>query len=205
MTRRGPALALLLAVGLCAAPAAGQGLDVSVASATLDDRGQHLVLDVRIDNTTDAEVYVLLSEVLVFGPDLPEARCPAGSTVLAGPPGLQLRIEEGDRRGGPCDLEPRSPGPQWRQGILRLEAGQEVTALVAVGGPALLDDLTRVRFGVSWASPTELPRRLARRAYGAEGVFMAARPATGPPGGGARIARLFPNRATSDGAPLHRR
>ena len=196
----------LLASLLCAAPAsAGQEVELEVEAATLGSRGLHLVLDVRVRNPSAAEVYVLLSESLVFGAEHVERSCPADSPVLSGAPSLQLRSEEGDADAPACALEPRPPGPEWRRGILRLEAGQEVGLLVALGGPVPLEQLDRVVFGLSWATADELPRRLARRAYGADGVFLSARVVTGPPGGGRRAARLFGHRSTSVGVSVHHR
>lgn len=206
MSRLIPAAAVLLTGALFAGTAlAGPELLVEIEAATLDSHGNHLVVDVEVRNPTDAEVFVLLSEVLVFGSELAEARCPANSPVLTGPPGLQLRPQGEDVAAAGCAQEPRPPGPQWRRGILKLEAGQRVGLLVAVGDPVPLDVLERVRFGVSWATAEELPRRLARWAYGAEGIFLSAHLVTGPSGGGRRIARMFPRRASSTGGPVHRR
>ena len=205
-SRLAPAAAILLAGALCATSAlAAEELEVTVEAATVDARGQHLVLDVEVRNPTDGDAFILLSEALVYGPELPESRCPRDSRVLAGSPGVQLRGHEQDTDESACALEPRLPGPGWRRGILRLGPAQQVSLLVALGGSASLGDLQPVRFGVSWATADELPRRLARGAYGADGVFLSARPVAGPPGGGPRIVRLFPRRASSAGVPVHRR
>jgi hypothetical protein len=201
--RRLTAACAVMAGLLCAAPvSAEQALTVRVEAATVDARGHHLVLDVSMSNPAEAAVFVLLSETLVYGPGQVEADCPPASAVLAGAPGLQLGSEQPANHVPTCALEPRPAGPGWRRGILRLEPGQEVALLVALTAPA---PAAMVTYGVSWATADELPRRLVRRAYGAEGVFLSARAVTGPPGGGKRTARLFAHRSFSHPVSVLRR
>ena len=196
----------LMAVALCAGEAvAAPAVTVTVEAATLDARGQHLVLDAEVHNGSDQPIYLLLPEALVFTAELLEASCPGTSAVLAGAPAVQLGPVTRGLDAPECSAEPRPTGPEWRRGILRLEPGGQVRLLVAAAAGPSAGPIGEVRFGLSWAAEDELPRRLARQAWGAEGLFLSSRPVAGRAGGGRRGARLFAHRASSDSVQVHLR
>lgn len=201
----------LLLVGLfssTATAASGEepaALRLDVATATVDPDGVHLVLDVQIDNPSSGDAVVLLTEVLVFLPEQPEAGCPGDSPVLGGSPALQAPGPGPAADASACLAEPRSPGPHWKRGLLRLPGKGRANILVAVPGEGLPPGSGTVRFGASWAPAEELPRALVRRAFRAEGLFLVARAASTSPGGGGRVASLFSRRAVSADVQVHGR
>jgi hypothetical protein len=199
----GAGLVLLLLLGGAATALAGD-LQVAVKAATVDDARRHLVLDVELHNTGEAELVVLLSEILVFAPFAAEAGCPEGSPVLGGPPNLQLGSDEAADPA--CALEARAPGPQWRHGLMRLAPEGTASLLITVQSPQAWTEPSLVRFSASYALIDELPRRLVRRAWlPGQGLYLSARVVVGAPGGGARAVRLFPHTASSTRVELRGR